>query len=66
MFPTKGSKNSFSIENAGTVLGGNVDFMKYDISSTWYFPLPFDTVFSARGRMGYILATNGKDKHSGL
>ena len=61
MFPSQGSRNSITIENAGTFLGGDVDFIKYDLSSTWYFPLPFETVFSARGRMGYIQSTGDKD-----
>jgi outer membrane protein insertion porin family len=61
MFPSKGSRNSISIENAGTFLGGDVDFIKYDLSSTWFFPLPFDTVFSVRGRMGYIQPMDGMD-----
>ncbi|MBN1546604.1 MAG: outer membrane protein assembly factor BamA [Syntrophaceae bacterium] len=61
MFPSKGSRNSISIENAGSFLGGDVDFLKYDLSSTWFFPLPFDTVFSVRGRMGYIQAIGDKE-----
>jgi outer membrane protein insertion porin family len=54
IFPSKGSKNSATIDYAGGFLGGDADFTRYSISSTWFFPLPLDTVFGIRGRIGYI------------
>lgn len=57
MFPSTGSKNSISMEYAGGFLQGDADFIKYNLSSAKFFPLPFDTIFSIRGRLGYIQET---------
>lgn len=54
MFPSRGSKNRISIEYTGGLLQGDASFTKYAGSSTWFFPLPFDTVFSIRGRAGFM------------
>jgi outer membrane protein insertion porin family len=61
MFPSKGSRNSASIDYAGGFLGGDTGFTRYSVSSGWFFPLPLDMVFSIRGRGGYITSNNGKD-----
>jgi outer membrane protein insertion porin family len=55
MFPSSGTKNTGSIEYAG--LGGDAKFIKYHVTSQWFYPLPFDTVFAVRGRAGYIQET---------
>lgn len=60
-FPSRGSKNSASVEYTGGFLGGDTSYTKYGVSSAWYFPLPFDTVFSVRGRAGYLEGHEGKD-----
>ena len=57
MFPSSGSKNTASVEYVGGVLQGDAQFIKYMFTSAWFFPLPFETVFSARGRIGYIQET---------
>ena len=54
MFPSTGSKNRISIEYTGGLLQGDASFTKYTGASTWFFPLPFDTVFSIRGRAGFM------------
>ncbi|MEA1935468.1 MAG: outer membrane protein assembly factor BamA [Thermodesulfobacteriota bacterium] len=54
MFPTRGSKNRISTEYSGGLLQGDTDFTKYTGSSTWFFPLPLDTVFGVRGRAGFM------------
>jgi len=54
MFPTKGSKNSVSIDYTGGFLLGDTDFTRYGLRSAWFFPLPLDTVFAVYGRGGYI------------
>lgn len=54
MFPSRGSKNRVSIEYTGGLLQGDTSFTKYTGSSTWFFPLPLDTVFSIRGRAGFM------------
>ncbi len=51
---SKGSVNSLSFELAGRFLGGDVNFNKIRLSSAWYFPLFWGTVFLARGNWGYI------------
>jgi len=61
MFPTRGSKNTISTEYSGGLLQGDTDFTKYTGSSTWFFPLPMDTVFGIRGRAGF-LHKNGDKK----
>ncbi len=59
-FPTTGSKNSGSILQAGGILGGSTSFTKYTGMTAWYFPLPLETVFDIRGRIGYLQANDGK------
>jgi outer membrane protein insertion porin family len=60
MFPTKGSKNSISIDYVGGFLGGDASYTRYVINSAWYFALPLDTVFSVRGHAGYLEERDGK------
>jgi outer membrane protein insertion porin family len=59
LFTNKGSVNSFSIETAGGFLGGDVGFNKYQVSTEWYFPLPWSTVFVAKGTAGLIKRKEG-------
>ena len=61
MFPSKGSKNSATIENTGGILQGNTSFTRYGAKSSWFFPLPLETVLGAYGRAGYIHGNEGKD-----
>ncbi len=61
IFPSKGSKNSVSVEHTGTIFQGDTSFTKYTAASSWFFPLPLDNVFGVRGRMGYIQANEGKE-----
>ncbi|MBW2015552.1 MAG: outer membrane protein assembly factor BamA [Deltaproteobacteria bacterium] len=56
---TSGSKNSLYFEYAGGILGGDVYFNRYEFKTEWYFPLPWETVFMARGRWGYIQSRSG-------
>jgi len=61
MFPSTGSKNTVSLEYTGGPLQGNISYTRYGGSSAWFFPLPLDTVFAARGRIGYMTANEGKE-----
>jgi len=61
IFPTKGSKNSFSLEYTGGILQGDASFIKYTASSSWFFPMPLDTVIGVRGRAGYLQEMEGKE-----
>jgi outer membrane protein insertion porin family len=61
MFPTKGYKNSGTIDYAGGPLQGSVDYIRYGAKSSWFHPLPWDTVFSVRGQGGFIQRTTDTD-----
>lgn len=61
LFPSRGSKNSVSVQQTGTIFGGEAAFTKYSADSAWFFPLPFEYVFHVRGRIGYINPMEGKD-----
>ena len=56
--PRTGSRNSLFVQYAGGVLGGDPSFTKELLDSAWYVPLFWDTVFMARGRIGYVSAFN--------
>ncbi|MCP4683227.1 MAG: BamA/TamA family outer membrane protein, partial [Desulfobacterales bacterium] len=51
---SKGSYNSLSFEFAGRALSGDVSFNKVRLTSAWYFPLFWNTVFLVKGNWGYI------------
>ncbi len=50
--PNDGSKNNLSIKFAGGPLGGDASFTKIEASSSWYFPLPWDSSFHVKGSAG--------------
>jgi outer membrane protein insertion porin family len=50
--PTKGSRNSISVDYAGGPLGGDAQFTKLEGSSSWYFPMFWSTVFHVKGAAG--------------
>jgi len=52
--PKTGSRNTAFVQYAGGVLGGDPSFLKSVADSAWYYPLFWDTVIMARGRVGYI------------
>jgi outer membrane protein insertion porin family len=56
---TKGSDNLVSFEYAGGILGGNLNFNRYEARSAWYFPTPLSTVFVTQGKWGYLEARGG-------
>ncbi len=60
MFPTRGSKNSLATEIAGGALQGDASFNKFDLLSSWFYPLPLDLVFGVRGKAGVLLEREGK------
>jgi len=61
MFPSKGTKNTFSVEHTGGILQGDTSFTRYGITSSWFHPLPLSTVFAIRGRGGFMHANEGKE-----
>jgi len=54
MFPTKGTNTNISVQHVGPPLGGDVKFTKYSASANVYYPLFWDIVFGAKGRIGYL------------
>jgi len=49
---TEGSRNSLSVKYAGGLLGGDSQFTKGEVKSSWYLSMPFDTVFHILGAGG--------------
>lgn len=58
---SKGSSHNVSVKYAGGPLGGDSSFTKIEGSTSWYFPLPWETTFHIKGAAGYVLE-NTKDK----
>lgn len=56
---SKGSINSLSTKYAGGPLGGDSAFTKIEISSGWYFPLFWDTVYHLKGVAGQVFENKG-------
>jgi outer membrane protein insertion porin family len=61
IFPSRGSRNSASVEYTGGPFLGDVSYTRYGVVSSWFFPLPLDTVFGIRGRMGAVKGNEGKE-----
>jgi outer membrane protein insertion porin family len=61
MFPSKGSKASLSVQQAGGPLGGNSHFTKYITHAAAYYPLFWDVVFCAKGRLGFLQNNDDDD-----
>ncbi|MDC4223321.1 MAG: BamA/TamA family outer membrane protein [Candidatus Manganitrophus sp.] len=59
--PTSGSRNSISLEYAGTFLGGDNDYYKVIFDSSRYFPLWREHVLSIHGRVGYAIGIGDKE-----
>ncbi len=58
--PTKGARHSFSLTNAGGILGGDNYFVKGLTETSWFFPLPLKTVLNIRGKVGFIEPYGGR------
>ena len=58
--PTRGSRHSLSAQNAGGILGGDNYFIKVVGETTWFFPLPLNTVLNLRGRGGFVDPYSGR------
>lgn len=49
---SQGSRNSLSLKYAGGPLGGDSQFTKGEVKSSWYFPIVYGTVFHILGAAG--------------
>lgn len=52
--PSRGTRDTISLQWAGRPLGGNVNFYKPQVSSAFYFPTFWKFVFTASARSGFI------------
>lgn len=59
--PNKGSRNVVSVKYAGGPLQGDAQFTKVEGSTSWFFPLPFKTIFHVKGAAGQVFE-NETDK----
>jgi outer membrane protein insertion porin family len=58
--PTRGARNSFCIQNAGGILGGDNYYLKMVGETSWYFPMPLKTVLNLRGQVGFMEPYGGR------
>jgi len=58
--PTRGGRHSLFIEYAGGILDFDNDFVKVLGQTSWYFPLPLNTVLNLRGQAGFVEPYGGK------
>ena len=57
--PSRGGVSKLSLEYAG--LGGTEKFVKSIAEHRHFFPLPWGTVFSIHGELGYVTSTDSDD-----
>jgi outer membrane protein insertion porin family len=53
-FPAEGSDTQVDLEVAGSILGGDVNFWRLTMGSSWYFDYIWETVLAVRARGGYV------------
>ena len=58
--PTRGAKHSLFIQDAGGILGGDNYYVKVTGETSWFFPMPLNTVLNLRGQAGFIEPYGGK------
>ncbi|MEZ4462312.1 MAG: outer membrane protein assembly factor BamA [bacterium] len=59
LFPTKGTFTSGTVEWADdNVTLSQVEFVKYDAETRWYFPLIWEFVLRLNGEVGYVASTD--------
>lgn len=55
LLPTRGSRNTLSVEYASPYLGSDSDFIKFDVGSGWYVPLWWKLVGYCHAEAGWIV-----------
>ncbi len=60
LVPTRGARHSLFIQNAGGILGGDNYFVKVMGETSWFFPMPLNTVLNLRGKVGFIEPYGGR------
>jgi len=51
---SRGSENSITVKYAGGPFGGDAEFTKLEAFTSWYFPMPWTTVFHFKAAAGQI------------
>ncbi|MFW2367031.1 MAG: outer membrane protein assembly factor BamA [Desulforhopalus sp.] len=51
---SEGSRNVASVKYAGGPLGGDAEFTKVEASTSWFFPIPFKSIFHIKGAAGQV------------
>jgi outer membrane protein insertion porin family len=57
--PRRGARHSLMIQYAGGFLGGDSEFVKVWGSTSWFFPMPFNSTLNLRGQAGAIFPFGG-------
>ncbi len=60
-FPTRGSKTSYSVELAGGLLGGEIDFQEHVLSHSYYQKMPAGFALHLRGFFGLLYGLDDPD-----
>ena len=58
--PRRGGRHSLSVQNAGSILGGDNYFVKVTGQTSWFFPLPLNTTLNLRAQANMISGYGGK------
>lgn len=56
---TEGSDHYITAETVGGFMGGDFNFSKYTISTSWFIPMIWDNVFAIHGEGGYLCENSG-------
>jgi len=59
--PTRGALHTLLMQNAGGILGGDNYFIKVLGETSWFFPMPLNTVLNLRGQVGFIEPYSGRE-----
>jgi outer membrane protein insertion porin family len=57
----RGQNAKLSAQLAGWILGGTAEFIRLDLDEKLYFPFLWQTVFTVRGRVGYIVGLESQE-----
>jgi outer membrane protein insertion porin family len=60
--PSSGARHSLFIENAGGILGADNYFVKGSLETSWFFPMPLNTVLNLRGKYGRVESYGNQKK----
>ena len=64
--PRRGAKHSLFIQNAGGILGADNYFVKVTGETSWFFPLPLNTILNLRAKAGMIKPYGGKTTYPSM